>query len=183
MYIVLAIIAALIYFGWKDSKERRAKKISTLEGVSNFTASEFYLDGDSAFLIALDKQRQLLCYIDKENKVFLIPRNKLIETNLFEDSRTRTRASKIKTIRDNSFTSIWNGTSGKTVGAIATETISEEEARNVGVRLLVSDLNISSIDIVFLGGSSYVLKSSGKYQEAMGLATRWYNYFRILIKS
>ncbi|RYD56302.1 MAG: hypothetical protein EOP56_13290 [Sphingobacteriales bacterium] len=72
MLIFLGLILALLFAIW-NKKKKAANKVKILDSVPGFTADDSAMSYDEKELVAIDRKRNLYCFIDEKNEYELVP--------------------------------------------------------------------------------------------------------------
>lgn len=158
---LLEPISAPIYFAYRG---RQKKKL--LDKMPEFRHAESFTSVDGSSIIAINTDLRKICYVNENNKVYVISPSGLLNSEIVIDKKgVGTHAG----VRVSSF---MLGTSDYA-----------EHFKRIELKLLINNLNITSPVIVFFNSPKYISLSgpSGvKCKAALNTAQHWYDKITIL---
>ncbi len=184
--ITLFLIAIVVFFMKYLKREEEkfdARVNNLLSKITEFNATQKYLNLASESGIAVDEASNKLCFFEKKNESlqpYIYSYNQLVECELVEDGDTVTKTSRASQLGGALVGGLIAGGVGTIVGGLSGKRKSLQKVRRVDLKIIVNDTRKPVHILNFFDYETE--KGSIQYQNVMAKANHWYGLISVYIK-
>jgi len=193
-------IARLLSAAQKDKEEIIDKIISKLEEVvkvENLETDRYYISEDYKSVIAIDETNKRMCFVENIEKHIdkfknnskdfsygytLYDFKDLLEAEILQDGETVTKTSRGSQIGGALIGGVLAGGMGAIIGGLSGSTTSDDEFKQIALKVLMNDTQNPVKLIYFLYEISSVKKDDGRYKKANADSMDWHGLLKVIIQ-
>ncbi|MDQ0875005.1 hypothetical protein QFZ77_003664 [Paenibacillus sp. V4I3] len=187
---VLTFIGSIMIMGIGEEPTNKAKeiaknqkneKLNELLISKGINCSQKYVTEKYDLAIAVDEQKNRLCFIDYEVREFSFA--DILEVEIVEDEVQITKTSRGSQLGGAVIGGVLAGGVGAIIGGLSGQkTSSNDKVKRIYIKMIVNDTQRPYVTIDFLNEKKEILKKDKKVMKATNDANHWYGLMSVLIK-